>query len=103
MPKIPNRTKLLLYLNPDIALFEDVARHVYGRVDEYTVENVKSAARNAALTGWDIFIVTNIRTQEKGFTLSEDHYKIIDNNREIVKKWQGRRMVTPGAVERAVK
>jgi len=84
-----------------VALFEDVARYVYGTADDHSVESTKIAARNAAIAGWDISTVTNIRTQEKGFVISDEHFDLIDKNRKLVKRWPGRRAMNPKTVEKA--
>lgn len=101
--KSPVRSKLLLNLNTDMLFVEDLVRFLYGEIDKYTIEKTKSAVRNTAKIGWDIFAETNMRTMEKGYVLSEEHYDLIDANRKIVRNWNktSHKTMSPEAVMRA--
>lgn len=94
------RPKMLLALNPDIYLEGDFARYIYGENSRKTRERVKASLRAAADTGWEILMVKNLLTGEKGFALSDECYRIVDSNRDIIKKWRGIGMLTPESVER---
>lgn len=101
--KKTTRVKLLLYLSPDVVLFDDAARYLYGMADDDTIRATKTIARDSAMAGWGVLKITNLQTGEKGFAITDEHYEFIDKNKAIIKHWRGRGTITPEAVEHKAK
>jgi hypothetical protein len=86
--------QLLLYLNPDEADIEDIARAVYDKNDPRAVQKTRVLINNVRCRGWKVY------GQKNNFILKDEQYELLQNRFRGDREWKRDVTLSPENVRR---
>jgi len=92
--KISNTSKLLEYLNDDVAYIDSIGYYLYkGEDKKKQVKKALTCIDNAHKNGWHIMIIAV--GADHGYVLRKEHVALVQGNLDLLRNWGARAKLTP--------